>query len=172
MINIENLPKKIVNIIISITFAMSFIALFFFTYVTDIEREVVLNNVNYIINELGGSLPILLDGLPQRDIIKSLDLVKLDDMKEADETVKKINDKIIHNSLVIFTSFFAVSLVICLSICIYFKLDIVEILSTNLLLLGGIALVEFVFVNFIIRNYISADINGIFKNILITIKKE
>jgi hypothetical protein len=151
---------------------MSFIALFFFTYVTDIEREVVLNNVNYIINELGGSLPILLDGLPQRDIIKSLDLVKLDDMKEADETVKKINDKIIHNSLVIFTSFFAVSLVICLSICIYFKLDIVEILSTNLLLLGGIALVEFVFVNFIIRNYISADINGIFKNILITIKKE
>lgn len=172
MINIENLPKKIVNIIISITFAMSFIALFFFTYVTDIEREIVLNNVNYIINELGGSLPILLDGLPQRYIIKSLDSVNLDDMKEADETVKKINDKIIHNSLVIFTSFFAVSLVICLIICIYFKLDIVEILSTNLLLLGGIALVEFVFVNFIIRNYISADINGIFKNILITIKKE
>jgi hypothetical protein len=31
---------------------------------------------------------------------------------------------------------------------------------------------NFVFVNFIIRNYISADINGIFKNILITIKKE
>ena len=172
MINIETLPKKIVNIIISITFAMSFIALFFFTYVTDIEREVVLNNVNYIINELGGSLPILLDGLPQKDISKSLDSVNLDDMKEADENVKKINDKIIHNSLIIFTSFFVVSLVICLGICIYFKLDIVEILSTNLLLLGAIALVEFVFVNFIIRNYISADINGIFKNILITIKKE
>lgn len=170
MINIETLPKKIVTIIISITFAISFIALFFFTYARDIEREVVLNNVNYIINELGGSLPILLEGVPQNDIIKSLDLINLDNMKEADEDVKQINDKIIHSSLIIFTSFFTVSLFVCLLVCVYFKLDIVEILSTNLLLLGAIAVVEFLFLTFIIKNYISADINAIFRNILITIK--
>ena len=46
------IPQFIVNFLLSVSFAASFIGIFFFTYGKIVEKQIVVNNVNYTINDL------------------------------------------------------------------------------------------------------------------------
>ena len=40
------------NVILSVIFSASFICIFFFTYAKNVEKEVVINNLTYLVNSL------------------------------------------------------------------------------------------------------------------------
>ena len=42
----------IVNVILSVAFASSFIGIFFFTYGKEVEKNIIINNVQYTVDEL------------------------------------------------------------------------------------------------------------------------
>jgi hypothetical protein len=75
-----NLPRFMVNFLLSTAFATSFIALFFFTYVKNIEREIVLDNVNYVIDDLTTTFLTILP-----EPIKALLEFKLDNIELKDK---------------------------------------------------------------------------------------
>jgi hypothetical protein len=156
-----NLPRFMVNFLLSTAFATSFIALFFFTYVKNIEREIVLDNVNYVIDDLTTTFLTILPEPIKALLEFKLDNIELKDLSEADNKVKEDNNKLLMKS----AKTFGLILVINVSLAVYishiYKINFTEILISNLLLLTAIALTEFFFLKLVIRKYISANPNKV-----------
>ena len=169
--NHEYLPHLIVNVILSVAFASSFIGAFFFTYGKEVEKSIIVNNVQYTVDELLGFPSALLSDDIKKKLITYLNDVKLSDMTVADKKVSDNNTQLLQKAGIILSILLVVSLVASFYISKKYNLNFPFILSQNLILLCGIGLVEFVFLKFIAGNYISANPNIVKKKILETIVK-
>ncbi len=165
------IPHFGVNVILSVALASSFIGFFFFTYGKIIEKEIVVKNVDYTINEFTDLIKNFTSPNIRFELIKEINNIKLPNMDKEDEEVKLNNKKLLVKSGKYLGMLFAVSLLIVIAICYIYNLNFVEILSQNLILLCGIALVEFLFLRFVIAKYISADPNVVKKQILLELKE-
>jgi len=168
----------ICNVILSVIFAASFICIFFFTYVKDVERQIVLDNLKYIVSTLL-STPIRLlkhDGL--YDVNKLSELISTNDDYEADKTVIDNNNKLMKKSYNYIGILLGVGLLIVLILSIYkhrfenIKAGLMYffiLILKNLIMVSGIGLSEFIFLKLVIANFKSSDNNIIIKEILMNL---
>ena len=163
--------KTIINILLFGALASSFIGVFFFTYAKNIEQEIVLNNIEYSINELTNDILYILPLDITIDIQKQLNDIKLDDMTEADNKVKKSNKELLKLAFTVQGIFLIIVLGIVISLKLYYPNDIslMQIFSENIILLIAIGIIEFIFLKFIAAQFKAADINKIKYEVISTI---
>ena len=165
------IPNISVNVILSVALAASFIGIFFFTYVKNVEKEIVVKNVNYTISNFTDLIKNLMSPVVKTELIKELNVSKLPNMNEEDNKVEQDNNILLFKSGKLLGLLLAISLIVAIGICYIYNLNFIEIFSQNLILLCGIALVEFLFLRLVISNYISADPNVVKKQILTVLKE-
>jgi len=154
-----------------ITFASVFIPIFFFTYASKIERDVVVSQVNYIVDDILGDISRI---APQdkKQLLKSVaNEIEAPILEDADRKVKQNNDELIHTASIILSVVFVAGMLISYIISRYYEHDYKSIFYENLILLAGIAVVEFVFATFIATKYISGDPNYVRRSVLRSLKE-
>jgi hypothetical protein len=150
--------------IVTATLLATFLTIFYFTYVHNVEKSIVENQIKYITDELADDLQVL--PLTTRTIIKRNLQRKSknnsNNNENADDiSVEENNKKVIRNAFIAI----AIINVVGFGIVYYFSkrynLDLWQIYKENLIILAFIALTEFVFLNAFVRNYISVDSNSL-----------
>lgn len=161
------------NIILVAALAATFIGVFFFTYAKNVERDIVVNNVDYLVDDLlSGS-----EFLPEAalDMIRNkLNDIKLQNMTKEDEEVAHKNSSLLKLAFTVL----GVLIVVAIG-AVYFiatsngfsSQEIIEIYVKGFIILICVGFVEFLFLKFIAREYISTDPNIVKYNVVNKLKK-
>lgn len=160
------IAEHIASILLGVTLISAFICVFFFTYGRIVERQTVAKQAEYLADALTDDISLLL--LPETakklsDEIKQIDLSEL---KSEDEKVEENNRKIMTTALIVVGCAVVVGISACVWMSVHFEFSFKKILIFNLAALFFVGLTEFLFLTFIVKNYISADPNVVYASIL------
>jgi hypothetical protein len=153
------------NVLVGLTLFSIFLAVFYFTYASKIEQDILDIQVKNLINDLTSDMSALPNDINEqlRSIIRTM---PVSDLSKEDEEVKNANNKLIGNTMVAFGSFTALTIIIVTIFLYLYKVDIKDIIITNLIVLLFIAITEALFLNLIAKSYRSLDPNDIKLNII------
>ena len=155
------ISEFMVNFLLSTSFAASFITLFFFTYAKNVEREIVVNNVNYTINDLLSGVFKLMPNNIKKIILNKIDTINFNNMKSADEETNAANNNLMYFCIKLYGTLLIVSFALAFIIAKYNHINFEDILVSNLNLLVAIGTTEYLFLNQVIAKFISADPNQV-----------
>jgi hypothetical protein len=161
----------LINLIISVTFVSTFIAIFFFTYASGIERKIVVNQVDYIVEDLFGSLNQFVPEEYKPQLKNILANLEAPQMELADKVVKDSNKELLKTAAKVVGVVFLIGMGSSYYLSNKYGYNFKDILIQNLIILAGVALVEFVFITYIAPQYISGDPNYTRRTILKSLKK-
>ena len=152
--------EEIASIIMSVLFVGTFLGIFFFTYASKVENDVVVDQVNYIVSDLANDLQVL-----PPEIIANLKTqmnnIQQPDLSSADADVEASNKKIMNNAIMMISIFLVSGLILIYIMSRIYGFSILHILKKNLIIITFIGLTEFSFLKFFASNYISADPNAV-----------
>ena len=150
-------PYFYTHIILSVVFISCFICIFFFTYATTVERNIVVNQTQNLVDSFTGNISVLFsDNESVKNFVQNL---SVETVNQDDERIKEKNKKILKEAALV-VGISAACLILLTIILIYlFKLNYKKLIITNLIVLLCIGVVEFSFLTFIAQNYISFDPN-------------
>ncbi len=149
------------KLILIASFVVSFLTIFFFTFGKDIERQVVMQNIDYLIDEILDGYKDTIGDKQKRIIYDKLNEMKIKDMSKEDELVITNNKKLFNKSLYILIGILVSSLLITSIISYVKNFKYLEILMQNIILLSFVALCEYIFLVFFGSKFISANVNFI-----------
>ena len=157
--------QEISSIVMAVLLLSAFISIFYFTYVTSIEAEIVEIQIQYIIKSLTTNVAILppkyLAALKNQ--ISDMNI----DMKNADENVAKNNTEIFKMVKKIIG---IATVIVCVAIYFaskYWEFSFWEVVKENLVIIIFMALTEFLFLTCFAKKFMSGDPNYV-KHQLIT----
>lgn len=171
------------HIIIAVTLFTVFVAGFFFLVASRIEVIAVESNTSRVISELMSDINNTLND-SEKDLIQNAlnEHLVLPDMSKEDKDVEDKNRNLVINTFIVLGSIFAGCVVVVVAIWGLMKMragpsgekgihypDIKHIILENLILLGFVAAVEFLFMLTIGAHYQSIDSNHIRRNAMQTI---
>ena len=81
------IPHMMTNIILTVTFIAIFLVIFFFSYVSNVEKTIVLTNVKYTINQILDNIILFFPEKIKKKILNT----EISVNKSDDDSVKKIN---------------------------------------------------------------------------------
>lgn len=163
--------KDITNIIITIIFIASFIGIFFFTYVSLIEKQIVLRQLNYITKDLTSTFSAISNPQLKISLQNILHNLKQPDMTDIDNKVSRSNNELKIKAFKILGYLLFFGLLLAYFFSVQFKFDLSDLIIKNLLTLILIAFIYFIFITYLAKEYISADPNYV-KTIIITTLEE
>jgi hypothetical protein len=156
-----------INIIVSVVLISTFIPVFFFTYVSSVEKKIVKKQLENIVDELMSEVNMFLND-EQRELMKvMLNSMEMKDLSKEDKMVEENNNKLKKKSAM----FFAVLIAIASMIVgyLYFENGLTkdltkdrkedlsvfmkEIIGLNIVMLGAVALSYFLFIRLVVSNY-------------------
>ena len=154
----------VTNLLIGVTLFSIFLTVFYFTYASKVENDILEIQINNLVKSFT-------DDLKNVDVNKDklngiINGLTVPDMSDADNTVAYNNKQLIIKSfkiciiLGIFCLFFA------LIMHFVYKVDIKSIIITNFIILLFVAFTEIFFLNMIAKKYMSLDPNSVKKNIV------
>ena len=152
-----NIHHTIVNVSLNVAFVACFIGFFFFTYGRNIEKQIVVNNIEYLVNDLLANTVTLMPDSVKGVLSKNIKNAQLADMTENDKSVKESNSNLLHLSTMM--------LCILLAGCFYgahyvsekHNIDFDDAVNHNLILLVCMGFTQFIFLTFITKSFIAAD---------------
>lgn len=149
--------EYIAETIMGVILIATFICIFFFTYVSKVEGEVVKSQMSNIVNNLTNGLQIL----PDKDkginlILKNL---KAPDMSSADNDVEQSNNELKKKAAKIFGTIVVVGVIIIYYLWSKHRFDIKTMIIHSVIILVFVALTEFLFVTLVSKNYQIIDPN-------------
>ena len=159
--NSSKYSKFFVNFLLATSFAASFITFFFFTYAKDVEKTIVVDNVNYTIDNLVSTLLELVPNHLKELLRIKINNIDFDNMKEEDKKTDDANNKLLDFSIKIYGTLLVVCFISAFLIARFSNVNFEDILISNLILLVAIAITEYFFLNYIIAKFISVDPNKI-----------
>ena len=161
--------KDIGNIILHVILIATLITIFFFTYATTVEEEIVKDQVDFIIEDLteGTKLfPAEMTGL----LKASVDGIELPDMKSVDEEVEKKNKKLMNHVLILVGAILISGLSLVYFMSQKYDFSFLDLLKHNAIVLLFVGLTEFCFLRYLAKNFRSGDPNHVKKTVLVTLK--
>lgn len=165
-----DLSKLTINILVSVLFASIFLIVFFFTYVKNVEKQVVINNVEFTVNSLIDNLLPFISPENKKKMYNYLDSLNLVVDVQNDNDTADSNSKLLKTAthdLIIF----AVIIIIIIGIIYIINRDhlkpfVSEILAENIIIVCFIGLTEFTFLHLFASKFISSNPNLIKYNLL------
>jgi hypothetical protein len=152
--------KEISGVVMNAVFVGTFLTIFFFTYASVVEGQIVKQQITFLANDLSQNIKLLPDNAISA-IKTEIQNLKTPNFKSTDDEIDTTNNKIIKQTLIVVGSVFAVVLIIIyiLSTKKLFNFSFMNLVVKNLIILVFIGLTEFVFLNLVARNFISVDPN-------------
>jgi len=163
------LPQDYASIILHIIIIVTFIMIFFFTYGSYLEGQVIKSQMEYIVDDLVGDIkiiaPDLASSLKQR--IKS---IKKPNLEEEDRIVEENNRKLRNKALLVIGSTLIIGLALIYSLSKYYAFNLKDIIIVNTVSLIAVAITYFLFTTFFIASFRSADPNFVKRKLLESLK--
>jgi hypothetical protein len=149
-------------------FVITFLSLFFFLYVVNVEKEIFQSEMNFIVDNIYNQISFasnVVMPLKLKDELNGVISSYLDNVQLPTETyadIKATNQYVLNSTINIVVSF-AVLVAACLLglFVLHICVDMTHHTVQNLIVLGSIALTEFLFLNLVTRNYNAADPNRV-----------
>jgi len=161
--------KEIANIILHVILIATLITVFFFTYATNVEEQIVKNWVDYIVEDLVNDRKIL-----PNDAINALklgvDSIELPDMASVDSEVTEKNKKLLDKVTILIVSVLIAGLSFVYFMSKKYNFDFVSLLKHNAIVLVFVGLTEFCFLTYLAKNFRSGDPNHVKKTLLVALK--
>ena len=152
--------EEIAYIILSFILLATFISIFFFTYVASVEGQMVKNQIDDTIKSFLSGTKVLLPSNVRENLKAILDAnLKAPDMSTQDQDTANSNKKLINQALLIFGVLLGVGVAVIGIIWYFYRFSVFNVLKYSFLILAIIALTEFLFVTFVIKNYRLIDRN-------------
>ena len=165
-----------INIIVSVVLISTFIPVFFFTYVSSVEKKIVKKQLENIVDELMSEVSMFLND-EHRELMKvMLNNMEMKDLSKEDKMVEENNNKLKKKSAMFFAVLIAIaSLIVGF---LYFKNGLTkyskgdlsifmkEIIGLNIVMLGAVAFTYFLFIRLVVSNYNLVDSNFV-KHVLL-----
>jgi len=145
-----------VSIISSVGIIMAFLGIFFFTYASKVEQEIVEINTNVVVNDLLDTIIPLLNEKTKANLLEN---IKHPNMEDADKQVAENNKNIMFDSILKLSIIFIILSIIAYAISYYTHINYVNIIGLNLIILIFIGLTEYTFLHMIVKKFIAADTN-------------
>ena len=171
----------IINALIQVLCIFAFLTIFFFTYASNIEGEIVQNQVNFLLNDLAG---IHLNSLPPnvktmiKNKLNSIDVntpenIKIGkDIDGINEEIKSMTYKILAVASFIVLGIVITSYILSQKGVTYFKnFHLQKIFKETVVIIIVVAITEFCFLTYLGRKYISVDPNLLKAHLFENIKK-
>lgn len=163
------------NILLHIMLISAFLGSYFFTFGAYLERVVLQDQLNYLVDTTLQPLKILLPNISE-DIKNKIKSSNFKINKKADIETEQQNKETIIKAIKIISIFFIIGLIL---IAIFSKvLDkenmtygqfFKKLIKNNLFILLFIASTEFIFAFFFAKNYMSLDTNKLKKQIFLSL---
>lgn len=163
--------QEICYMILSFVLISSFIVIFFFTYVSKIEKEVIKIHIEDMTKNLFQETDLYLNS-QQKDIIKKVIQLNRPEVTESvlrdDKRVEDYNNELFKKSIKLFSLLFVIGIILIGIIYITRKKDdninLFIVIRNSLIILACVAVLEFAFVTIISKNYILVD-STLFKSL-------
>jgi hypothetical protein len=153
-------PQEIAYIIFGVILIASFISVFFFTYVSKVEGDVVKSQMSRIVNDLAGGSNLILTPDQKKSIGTAIqNNLVVPDMSTEDAEVKSNNNKLKKKALKIFGSIVIAGLAVIAYLYMKYSINLTEIVKYSLIILLVVALTEYLFVTEVSKNYEIVDPN-------------
>lgn len=162
-------PNDIANVILHVILIATFIGIFFFTYASRVEQEIVEAQVNYLVKDFTQTI-VAVPETNRKMVRTALNTIQPPDMKAQDEMVENYNKELIGKATTVLTTMVVIGALGVFLLYKYYDIDIKTLLIHNAIVLCAVGLVEFSFLNYIARNFISADANRTKRKLIETIK--
>jgi len=171
--------EDICGILINVTLMGVFLTVFFFTYVKNVEKQLVENQIKYLINDLFNDLKIALPpgSNYMQNISKNAPTMTSSKKTPEDIAVDNSNKKIFESTISLLVKIVALVTIAIVGL-FWWKSGTSESFNPLCLLLKGlvilcfIAVTEFVFLNLVAKNYKSLDPNYVKYMILDELSKK
>ncbi|ATZ81029.1 hypothetical protein BMW23_0984 [Bodo saltans virus] len=156
--------KKYLNMAMTVIFVATFLAIFYFTYACDVEKDVVEEQMNFLVDDFT-SQAYLINNKTKLDIVNKLNNVNID-LSAVDNEVDVENDAVKKKAMIAIGLFNIIGLYTIYYYCNQYNIDFMHLVKDNLIIIFFVAMTEFVFLNLFVRKFISIDPNLIKLNIL------
>ena len=151
-----------------LTLDVILISMFYFLVVLKKEKELITHELNRLVDSICDDLIILPDGQKQ-SILQSVNSMNSD--TSSDQEIIDSNLLLYNQAVKVLLIFFVISFIFILIVAIKYKINILPILLTNIILLFFILCTQFLFIYQISSNYISLDSNLIKESIITQLQK-
>jgi len=162
--------KDVASIILHIIIIATFIIIFFFTYGSKLEGQVVKQQMEYIVDDLVGDIKVVSPEAAET-LRKSLEQIPKPDLEEADRLAEENNSKLRKKAFIFIGIALVVGCGIVYGMSKYFDFALKDIIIANVISLIAVGLTYFLFSTFFIASYRSADPNFVKKSILKSLQK-
>jgi hypothetical protein len=149
------------KLILIASFVVSFLTIFFFTYGKKMEEQIVMQNIDYLIDEMLDGYVDALGDKQKKMIYDKINEMKMKDMSKEDELVINNNKELYNKSIYILIGILVSSIFITSIISYVKNFKYLEIIMQNIVLLLFVGICEFMFLVFFGSKFISANVNFI-----------
>lgn len=150
--------KEISSIAMNVLFVATFLCVFFFTYASKVEEDVIKNQVQFLVDDLSDDMQLLPSNI-LTSLKTKMATAKRPDMTDADNKVEANNKAIEKRTFILAAVCLAVGLISIFIASYYWNFSFLELLGKNLIIVTFIGLTEFTFLMCFGRNFILADPN-------------
>lgn len=157
-------PNGICNILVALTIFSVFLSIFYFTYASNVENQILNIQIKNLTDNLTSNIKDF--NIDTDSLLKIINDTKLPDLSKEDNDVMNINSQLIKKALLMFGIFSFITIFITIIICYIYKINIINIIKINIILLIFVALTEIFFLNIIAKSYRSLDPNVVKKNFI------
>lgn len=159
------MKDEIIFIVLQVCLIASFLVIFFFSYVSDIENKIVQKQIEYLVDSFTDEQKYIITDPSVRQIIKnSIDNIQSPDLSQEDAEVEASNQQLENLAVQTVLIFLIIGIIIFLFYLLSSMLQgnvkgPIKILTTSIIILIAVGATEVTFLDGISRNYISADPN-------------
>jgi flagellar biosynthesis protein FlhB len=151
------------NLLMGITLFTVFVSIFYFTYASHVEGEIITNQINNLVDNFTENFNVYDIKLPTKPLSPP-------DMSDKDESVEKNNKGLINDAIKSVGIFAAVCIFICMMLYYFYGYNLKRLLIDNFILILFVAFTEYFYITFISANFQSLDTNEVKLNIIRKIK--
>ena len=152
--------KEIAYIIISFILSATFISIFFFTYVANVEEDIIKTQISSVIYNFVNSTDLFLTTEQKNEVGKIIvQNITIPDMSQEDAAVQNTNNNLVKKTIIIFGIIFGIGMLIISIMWYFYRFDIIDMLKYSLIMLAIVAITEILFVTLITKNYQLIDQN-------------
>ena len=160
-----NISLFTTNILIHVLIMSIFLTIFFFTVAKNVEKDIVKEQIRYVLDDFIGNSFKGLDSSQKQYIKKQInEKLNTDSLKESDKKVQEQNKIIFNKSLVFLAVIVSILFFIIFALYLIYRFDIkyIKLLGISALIsLIFVAVTETSFLLLIAKSYLSADPNQI-----------
>ncbi len=164
-------PEVIANIILHVAFISSFLGIFFFTYGSRVEKDVVKDQIDFIVKNFTDDITNTVPPEYLQRISPIIQTLQPPDMSKEDIEVEEQNHKLLIKAMSVISVVLAISILSVVYLSKKYNFDLWNMIKENIVILCFVALTEFCFLTFIGKTFRSADPNFVKFTIIQTLKK-